>query len=62
MLANFSAVGIMSVRPVADIHSCTYVGISTNEVVTHKDKKIWNVYHLFFILSIFHPIKEYTTL
>jgi hypothetical protein len=34
MSANFSAVGIVSVRPVADTHSYMYVGISTDEVVT----------------------------
>ena len=52
--ANFLAVGVMSVRPVADTHSYMYVGISTNEVVTtYKDKNIWNVYRLFYILSYF---------
>ncbi len=51
MSANFSSVGVVSVRPVADTHSWVYVGISTNEVVTHKDMKIWNVYRLFSILS-----------
>ena len=43
MSANFSAVGIMSVRPVADTHSYMYVGISTDEVVTtYEDKKNWH--------------------
>ena len=43
MSANFSAVGVVSVRPVADTHSYMYVGISIDEVVTtHKDKKNWH--------------------
>ena len=41
MSANFSAVGVVSVRPVADTHSYMYVGISTYEVVTNtKIRKI----------------------
>jgi hypothetical protein len=32
--ANFSGVGVVSVRPVTDTHSCIGIGISTNEVVT----------------------------
>jgi hypothetical protein len=41
MSANFLAVGVVSVRPVADTHSYMYVGISIDEVVTtHKDRKI----------------------
>jgi hypothetical protein len=39
MSANFSAVGIVSVRPVADTHSYMCAGISTDEVVTYEDKK-----------------------
>jgi hypothetical protein len=63
MSANFSAVGVVSVRPVADTHSCMYVRISTNEVVIHEDKKIWNVYRLFFILSDLSSSQRiYTTL
>jgi hypothetical protein len=43
MLANFSAVGVVSVRPVADTHSYMYVGISTDEVViTYEYKKNWH--------------------
>ena len=39
MSANFWAVGVVSVRPVADTHSYIYVGISTDEIVTtHKDE------------------------
>jgi len=34
-------VGVMSVRPVADTHSYMFVGISTDEVVTYKNKKNW---------------------
>ena len=61
-VGQFLAFSVVSVRPFADTHSCMGVGISTNEVVTYEDKKNWNVYHLFFILSDFHPLKEYTTL
>ena len=43
MSATFSAVGVMSVRPVADAHSYMFVGISTDEVVTYKDMKNWLV-------------------
>ena len=44
MSAIFLAVGVVSVRPVADTLSYMYVGIVTNEVVTtYEDKKIWNV-------------------
>ncbi len=43
MSATFSAVGVMSVRPVADAHSYMFVGISTNEVVTYEDMKNWLV-------------------
>ena len=40
MLANFSAVGVVSVRPIVDTHSYMYVGIGTNKVVTtYEDKK-----------------------
>jgi hypothetical protein len=40
MSANFSAVGVVSVRPIADTHSYMDVGISIDEVVTiYKDKK-----------------------
>jgi hypothetical protein len=43
MSANFLAVGVVSVRPVADSHSYMYVGISIDEVVTtHEDKKNWH--------------------
>ena len=34
MSANFSAVGVLLVRPIADTHSYKYVGISITEVVT----------------------------
>ena len=34
MSANFSAVGVLLVRPIADTHSYKYVGISINGVVT----------------------------
>ena len=51
---KFLAVGVVSVRLVADTLSYMFVGISTNEVVTsYEDKKNWNVYRLFFILSDF---------
>ncbi len=40
MSANFSAVGVVSVRPIANTHSYMDIGISINEVVTtHEDKK-----------------------
>jgi hypothetical protein len=44
MSANFSAVGVVSVRPIADTHSYMYVGISIDEVVTttYEDKKNWH--------------------
>jgi len=48
----FFAFGIMSVRPFADTHSCMGVGISTNEVVTYKDKK-----KLECLPPIFHPLR-----
>ena len=42
MSAIFLAVGVMSVRPVANTHSYVYIGISTDEVVTtNKDQKNW---------------------
>ena len=54
MSVNFLAVGVVSVRLVADTLSYMFVGISTNEVVTsYEDKKNWNVYRLFFVLSDF---------
>jgi hypothetical protein len=34
MSANFSAVGAVSVRPVAGKHSCMYIEIRSNDVVT----------------------------
>ena len=34
MLAIFSAVGVVSVRPIAETHTYMYVGISIDEVVT----------------------------
>ncbi len=41
--ANFSAVRVVSVRPVADTHCYMYIGISIDEVVTtHEDKKNWH--------------------
>jgi predicted RNA-binding protein (virulence factor B family) len=43
MWANFSAVGVVSVRPIADTHSYMHVGISIDEVVTtYEDKKNWH--------------------
>jgi hypothetical protein len=43
MSANFSAVSVVSVRPVDDTHSYMYVGISIDEVVTiYEDKKNWH--------------------
>ncbi len=39
MSANFSSAGVVSVRPVADTHSCMNVGFSINQVVTYEDKK-----------------------
>ena len=43
MSANFLAVGVVSVRPIADTHSYMYVGISIDEVVTtYEDKKNWH--------------------
>jgi len=44
MSANFSAVGIVSVRPIADTHSYMYIGISIDEAVTttYEDKKNWH--------------------
>ena len=39
MSANFLSVGVVSLRPVADIHSYMNVGFSINEVVTNEDKK-----------------------
>ena len=58
MSANFSAVRVVSVRPVADTHSYMYVGISTDEVVTtYEDKK------KLVILSdlVIHSLKDFTT-
>ena len=43
MSAIFLAVGVVSVRPIADTHSYMCVGIGTNEIVTtYEEKKIWN--------------------
>jgi hypothetical protein len=39
MWANFLAVGVVSVRPIADTHSYVYVGISIDEVVTTYTKR-----------------------
>ncbi len=39
--ANFSAFGVVSVRPIADTHSYMSVGIGTNEVVTHTENLEW---------------------
>jgi hypothetical protein len=62
MSANFLAVGVVSVRPIADTHSYMYVGIGTNEVVTtYEDKKIWNVYRLIYTLSDFSASQEQGT-
>jgi hypothetical protein len=62
MSANFSAVGVVSVRPIADTHSYIYVRIGTNEVVTiYKDEKIWNVYRLIYSLSGFLASQEQGT-
>ena len=36
MSANFLAVGIVSVRPIAETHSYMCVGIGTNEVLSHN--------------------------
>ena len=47
MSANFLAVGVVSVRPIADTHSYINVGIGTNEVVTtYEDKKISGMFTL----------------
>ncbi len=35
-VGQFQAVGVVSVRPAANTHSCIQVGISTNEVVTQS--------------------------
>ena len=69
MSANFSSVGVVSVRPVADTHSCMNVGISINEVVTYEDKKkleclppiIGRVVISCHPLRFCHPLKDYTT-
>jgi hypothetical protein len=62
MSANFSAVGIVSVRPIADTHSYMYVGIGTNKIVTtYEDKKIWNVYRLIYSLIDFSASQEQGT-
>ena len=51
--AFFSAVGVMSVRPVADTYSYMYVGSSTDEVVTtYKDKKNWHPLRFFILLQV----------
>jgi len=44
MSANFSAAGVVSVRPIADTYSYMYVGISIDEAVTtyYEDKKNWH--------------------
>ena len=53
MSANFSAVGVMLVRPVADTHSYMYIGISTDEVVTtYKDKKNWHPLRFVILLQV----------
>ena len=52
MLANFLAVGVVSVRPVANTHSYMSVGISTDDVVTYDDKK-----KLECLPPIFHPLR-----
>jgi hypothetical protein len=58
MSANFLAVGVVPVRPVADTHSHMYVGISTDEVVTtYEDKKNWHPLR-FFILSQVHTLSK----
>ena len=62
MSANFSAVGVVSVRPIANTHSYMDVGISIDEVVTtYEDKKIWNVYRLIYTLSDFSASQEQGT-
>ena len=62
MSANFSAVGVVSVRPIANTHSYIYVRIGTNKVVTtYKDEKIWNVYRLIYSLSDFSASQEQGT-
>ena len=38
MSANSSAVGVVSVRPIADKHTYMYVGISIDEVVTTHEE------------------------
>ena len=53
MSANFLAVGIVSVRPVADTHYYMYVGIIIDEVVTtHKDKKNWHPLRFSILLQV----------
>ena len=62
MSAIFLAVGVVSVRPVADTLSYMYVGIVTNEVVTtYEDKKIWNVRLIINSLSDFAASQEQGT-
>ena len=39
MSANFSAVGVVSVRPIVDTHTYMYVGTGTNKVVTTYEDK-----------------------
>ena len=54
MSAIFLAVGVVSVRPVADTHSYMYVGLSTDAVVTiYEDKKNWHPLKFFILLQVF---------
>ncbi len=60
MSANFSAVGVVSVRPIADTHQ--YVGIGTNKVVTHtKIRKSGMSAYVIYILSDFAASQEQGT-
>ena len=54
MSANFSAVGVVPVRPVAGTHSYMKVGISTDEVVTtyKEDKKNWHPFRFDILLQV----------
>ena len=65
MSANFSAVGVVLVRPVADTHSYMYVGIGTNKVVTTHTKirksGMFTTRLIIYILSDFAASQELGT-
>ena len=56
MSANFSAVSVVSVRPVADTHSYMYVGISIDEALTtYEDKKKWHPLRFSILSQVLTP-------